>query len=75
MKKINVVYTMKQAGKYYSVTDEIIAGGDIIAAIHDAGKIGAEIVDIDICLTKKEAERTAEGRNKIFKENGTNYFY
>lgn len=75
MKKINVVYTMKQAGKYYAVTDEIIAGGDIIAAMHEAEKIGAEIVDIDICLTKKEAERTAEERNKTFKENGTNYFY
>ena len=73
MKKINVVYTVKQAGKYYTVLDEIIAGGDIIATMHDTEKIGAEIVDIDICLTKKEAERTAEERNKIFKENGINY--
>lgn len=75
MKKINIVYTIKQADKFYAVADEIIVGGDIIAAMHDAEKIGAEVVDIDICTSKKEAERNAEERNKTFKENGTNYFY
>lgn len=75
MEKLYVVFSMKQAGKYYAVADEIITGGDIITAMHDAEKIGAEIVDIDICLTKKEAKQTAEERNKTFKDNGTNYFY
>ena len=69
MKKIFVVFSMEQGGKYYAFADTIRTGENILS---HCKRYPTNICHL--CESRKQAEGIAAAWNNSYKENGTNLF-